>query len=982
MALQERQAPEKRREPAQTPGPTRDRLTLALGLSVLALVCALLGAVGPAKHLQTRFSWPPHDLPALKPERLWYTPLLVSRLQPESIVATVPCVLPPALPHADKPIAVLATARDPASSGALAVVRTGDRLSVRVGAGELGTARVPSQSSAAGCAYRLRFGSGQWALDGGPDNVSTGGSLERMPEVVGLFSGLDLRRGAPPSIAVTTAVHGTETRIHQTILWMVAALAALAGLIALANPKRPRLPNGALGAAARRTFAAAGLADVVVAVVLLLWWFVGPAFFDDGWVVARQRNFSASDGFSAYYSSFGVNLPLDYWLEWLQHWLVTSSRALLVLRIPALLCLAATWILCRRLLARTARSTGNGATRWALVCGFAACALAWGMTLRPEPELAVLVTGVLACAVSFTERERAAPLALAAVLIVLSLSAHPAGIVAVAPLLAAAPALARWARAHAKAGAIVLTSAVALFVVLATVGADLHQRRADTSSLRTFGEETAGWRDEISRYSFLSQAPYGTPLRRVSVALLILAVLAYVLRRRRARPDALLGLPALSLGIALVLLIATPTKWPWHFGALIGLGAVAVAAETARLRSDARESRGWDVRPFLVLATAVAAAAWAWGLRNDWGDLDLRTLHWTLGVERRLTLAKLAGALPVAVLVVLALVELRRSRGRRVPETPWRAAAWTVSLVTVPLIAFTTAVLVADAAKTKSWTLTRQNVDTLRGNLGCGLADDALVPSRSSVRALPVVGSASLASAPAWLPPAPVRGLPRFALGPPSGGSAGAHSPWFELPQGRRVGFFLSDIPSPGQSLELEWGRRQRATIEPVGAVAVAGDAATDARPDIPYWRFYSAGKMQPPSGVSAVRLSVHAKGVPGAAVGLTAPVSYEDEQLTKLLEREAPALALPNLLTYLPCVDQPRVSATAEVPHVIVAFRDSMWPLGTGTSPFDGLPDLYRLIRLPLSDSPDPPGEVAVYEVDRRLEGAAVAPPVFGPAS
>jgi hypothetical protein len=60
----------------------------------------------------------------------------------------------------------------------------------------------------------------------------------------------------------------------------------------------------------------------------------------------------------------------------------------------------------------------------------------------------------------------------------------------------------------------------------------------------------------------------------------------------------------------------------------------------------------------------------------------------------------------------------------------------------------------------------------------------------------------------------------------------------------------------------------------------------------------------------------------------------------------------------------------------VIVAFRDTTWPLGSGTSPFDQLPDLYPLVRLPLSDSPDPPGEVAVYEVDRHIDGAAVLPP------
>ena len=70
-------------------------------------------------------------------------------------------------------------------------------------------------------------------------------------------------------------------------------------------------------------------------------------------------------------------------------------------------------------------------------------------------------------------------------------------------------------------------------------------------------------------------------------------------------------------------------------------------------------------------------------------------------------------------------------------------------------------------------------------------------------------------------------------------------------------------------------------------------------------------------------------------------------------------------------------VAGVAEVPKLVLAFRDTMWPLGTGTSPFDELPELYRFVRLPLSDSADPPDDVAVYEVDRRIEGAEIVPPI-----
>jgi hypothetical protein len=61
-------------------------------------------------------------------------------------------------------------------------------------------------------------------------------------------------------------------------------------------------------------------------------------------------------------------------------------------------------------------------------------------------------------------------------------------------------------------------------------------------------------------------------------------------------------------------------------------------------------------------------------------------------------------------------------------------AAWTGPILAAPAIAFTLALLVADNAKTDAWTLARQNLDTLRGAGGCGLADDVLAAAPASER--------------------------------------------------------------------------------------------------------------------------------------------------------------------------------------------------------------------------------------------------------
>jgi hypothetical protein len=415
---------------------------------------------------------------------------------------------------------------------------------------------------------------------------------------------------------------------------------------------------------------------------------------------------------------------------------------------------------------------------------------------------------------------------------------------------------------------------------------------------------------------------------------------------------------------------------------LIGLAAVAIAAETARLRVDAEETRRWDVRPFLVILAGTAAAAWSWNPRASWGDLDLRTLTWTLGFENRLTLSKLGGSLPLLLLITFALVEVARRGKGRLYHVPWRAVGWMVAVIAVPLVSFTVAVLIRDTAKTSSWTLARQNLDSMRGRLHCGLGDSALVPARDSMRPVPTIGSIALPAPASWLPPAPAKGIQGFALASPSRG-APSRSPWFEVSARRQLGFFLAGSPSLSETLELEWGRRVGSKVVQVGADNVAGSAAADARPDLAYWRFQAAGDLPAaPARATSLRFVLSTRAIPGGPVGLTAPVTYKDESLATLLDRESPSLPLPNLLMYVPCAKLPRVGAVAQTPGAILAFRDSMWPVGTDTSPFAGVPDLYPLVRLPLSDSPDPPGEVAVYEVERHIEGGVLVPAEQDPSA
>jgi len=946
------------------------RARLAQALAFVALVAAVIGAVGPAHHVRTTYSWPPEELPSGAPTRIWYTPLLLIRRTPEAISARIPCSLPPDLPAAPRPITVLATARYPDRNRGLAVTRSGGRLLVRVGDQALtgvGLAGSPARDE---CAYDLRIADGRWSLEGGPRRVALSGALEAMPVVNGIFSALDLRSGTPPSIDVTTAVHASRASVRQTLAWTVAALCALAALLLVAIERRP-------SARARRPQVRA--ADAVVAAVLLAWWLIAPAHIDDGWFVAITSNFSSSGGFSAFYNALGANQPLGYWLEWLQHWLTEATSVLLVLRIPALVCLAATWVLCRWILARVVASSGGGDDRvalWVLASMFLAGAMSWGMTLRTEPFVALLVTGVLACTVRLLERETVAPLALAGVLVALAIVAHPAGIVSLAPLLVAAPRLIPWARPRLAVATTIAIATGALVVVLGFVGSDLELRRADAETYRTYGIATAGWREEISRYALLfSSHAFASPMRHMSVALMMLAVAAYVLRRRRSG-KVLLDLPSLALLVSLLLLIATPSKWPFHFGTMLGVVALAVAAETARLRGEANRSDRRRALPFFAIGAAVFTATWAWSPRAPWNALDLQSLDWILGLERRFSLATLAGLLPLFLLGVAALAELARDRRDRLRDVPWRVASWTAPALAVPVIAFTAGVLVVDTAKTDSWTLARQNIDTLTGNLRCGFADDALLPSAKSMRPLFVVGSGESEPAPAWVPSPPIDGLPRFALGPV--GEESASSPWFDVSRGQPFGVFVAGSRELTDKLALEWGRRRPGRIERLGTDELTAEVQSAVR-DLGTWRFLLAPQLpSPKEGASAVRVVLPRNDVaPGSALATTAPVTYGSERLVRRLDEAGSlSLVLPNMLMYVPCARQPRLSdGVGEVPSQIVADIRS-YPVGLGTSPFNGLFDLYRLQRFPLADAKGTPHGAVLFEVDRQIPGALTAPP------
>ncbi|MDQ3380626.1 MAG: arabinosyltransferase domain-containing protein [Actinomycetota bacterium] len=949
---------------AAAPSSARVRVAQALGL--VALIASLLGALGPAERVRTTYSWPPAALPSETPTTAWYAPLLLIQHEPEMISADISCRLPPALSSGQKEH-VLSTARYPERVGGLTLTQSETQLVVTLGRIILDRVDLPPGGGSDDCAHRVTIAGGRWFVSG--NGIERQGVVEAMPTVNGLFSGLDLAAGRPLDVTVTTLPHATRASTRQTIAWIVAAFAVVGALYLVAFERRPGRRSRALRHCARAVIAHAHPADLVVAAVLLVWSVIAPVNFDDGWVIQREQMFETSKGFSAYYSLLAANMPLDYWLEWLHHWLAEASNALIVYRLAVLVVLMAVWSLCRWIVTQLPKKDREAKVGiWILASAFLLGSMAWGMTLRPEPVTALFVTGVTACMIRFLRREDSASIAVASALVALALTAHPTGVVSLAPILVAAPKLYRWARAQLAPAVTIVSASSALLATLAFVGADLDQRVADADTT----QELAGnSRDEIQRYAFLWEEPFGTPLRRAFVALLLLAVLAFVLGRRRVR-SGLLEFPVSVLAIGLVLLVATPSKWPSHFGALIGVGTLAISIEAARLRSEGRSTVAWRTWPLLAIGAATLATTWSWWEREPWNALDLRTLDW----RASLGLSQLAVLLPVLLLATLSVIFLARGRRSELHRSPWLVASWIPPVVALPAILFTVGVLIVDAAKTSSWTVARQNLESIAGGAGCGLADDVLISRDESARALDSVGAQPRFSLPDWVPPAPVAGLPRFALGPTR--NTASYSPWFERPASGRAGLFVTGTPGLSDTLRLEWGRSEGARIERLGSADIT-EVVSEPSGNAP-WRFFAAGDLPSPHPRATIARVEYRPGVqPGNAVAASALVTYANERLAPLMSAGASrTLVYPELYLYFPCRKVPQLqNGAVGIPQFVVIGQTVSPPLRYHvTSPFVGLLDLYELERVPVADSEESVDRLRVFAVEARIPGAALAPP------
>ena len=235
------------------------------------------------------------------------------------------------------------------------------------------------------------------------------------------------------------------------------------------------------------------------------------------------------------------------------------------------------------------------------------------------------------------------------------------------------------------------------------------------------------WYQEYLRYERMAWIINGTAMRRGALALMLVTVLFFLIRRTRTRE--LLDVPARSLAIGLPLLVVTWSKLPTHFGVFIGVAAVAAGTEAARMKREAGRAASLSLWVLVYLTALFVAAGWSWALRAQWGPIDLGTLDWRFDFETKpgVPLQLVAALLPVVALFAVMVVNLIRRGDPGFPGAPWRVASWAAPLLMVPLITLTLTVFAVDTARSSPWTIRRQNLDALVGRHTCGLADHVVV---------------------------------------------------------------------------------------------------------------------------------------------------------------------------------------------------------------------------------------------------------------
>jgi arabinosyltransferase A len=726
--------------------PARTLRLIAIVAGVVGLLLCMLTPLLPVKQTTAAILWPQ----APGPDGLVTdvtAPLVAGA--PLALDVSIPCQAVSTLPAAGG--VVLSTIPDggiDAGRNGLFVRATAD--SVIVAFRDSVAAVAPRQAVNSGACSSLHV----WANVGGvgADFIGIPGAtatlpIEKKPQVTGVFT--DLKVASQPGLSARIDVDTrfvTAPTALKTALVVLGVLATIASIVALAF--LDRLAGRRVRGAWRRFWRvglATWLADAAVVGGLVLWHVVGAISSDDGYNLTIAR-VSGDAGYAAnYYRYFGATeAPFDWYQSVLAHFTAVSTAGVWM-RLPALLAGIATWLLLSRwVIPRLGRRlAGNRVAVWTGAAVFLAAWLPFNNGLRPEPLIAfgVLLTWVLV-EYSIAAR-RLSPAAVAIIVAMFSVTLAPQGLIALAPLLVGARAIARIARTR-RTGLLAPIAAYAASLALVFVIVFRDQTLgtvAEAARIKYTVGPTISWYQEFLRYYFLTveDSVDGSLTRRFSVLILLLCLfgLLAVLLRRGNLPGMVTAPVWRLLGttaVGLLLLTFTPTKWAVQFGAFAGLAGALGAVTAFTFSRVGLHSR----RNLALYVTALLfVLAWATSGINGWFYVGNYGVPW---FDKQ---PLIAGQPVTSMFLVLAIAgglltgwlhfrmdyaghtEVKNTRRNRVlASTPLLVVATLMVLLEVG------SMMKGAAARYPAYTTAKADVDALSSGLSstsCAMADAVLV---------------------------------------------------------------------------------------------------------------------------------------------------------------------------------------------------------------------------------------------------------------
>lgn len=900
----------------------RARLAVVLGL--VAAAAAALTARGPADHEDARISWPTPSATAT------FAPVLLAAHSPQTIEVLVPCAT---IVGATDPVEVFGSTRSVTVPDRLTVVARAAALEVRVGEEVL----VTSASPPGACTFRLTidsagFGDAAWVLR--RDDVLVGEGATTPPVVSGFATAI-----APAESGVQVGITTRDASSHPSgRQWVGLGVAIVAAAASIALLRRgPRAGREPASRAVRATRATRWI-DAVVVSATLAWWFLGPWYFDDGWLMATVRARAGSGSFGNYFDTLGAQMPLGFAHHVLLWPFATLDAPFLLWRVVPVAASLVTWVLVRRL-HESADAAGSPslASQVTLAAAHLVATFAWTITLRPEPMVALASVVALTAAHRFRAGAGARAVLVAVVAPVVATTMHPSGIVAFAPLLLVVRPL--WSRRRdgvlRREVVAVLATTAAVGLVLLFADTDLARWRVDRGLFAGDGFHSRGVADEPDRYRDLLANGTLPQLASVLVAAVALAVGLLSRLGRTARGPARRrgALPAPGqvgvLAAGVVLLAFTPSKWIYHFGSL---GAIATLALAGHVASVDRDDRG-SARGFRVLTPVLLAFVGARAFR----DLHDPQYFLQIGIRRPDVLGHVLLWLAVLGVVVVG------ARSRRA-LTRWSFAGVLVPVATCSLLLFA----VLPAIDGPPWSTGRALLDDLAHG-GCPITDTIEVTDLAAGRAL-----------------TPRRG------GPADGGARFATDGADDLVVTLRSrGDEGRGGDAVGASLRVTWQQDQGDALGTWNPLTIAlpplGASAYGPAPVQRHIRLaHDTGR---PAPANTVRLDVASDGDVWTVESVTAVSATS----LRAVLADRTALVSPPELPLLRCTPPPVVhDGIADAPDVVIGFERregiiEIPEIGSPTGPWYLAGDAYdQQVRLAWTGVTDPFAVTILRTVDR----------------